>query len=42
MSLAKFFNFIEDEKKIYVNWENSDSFKSKKKRRIIFNYDATT
>ena len=30
MSLAKFFNFIEDEKKIYVNWENSDSFKSKK------------
>ena len=30
MSLTKFFNFIEDEKKIYVNWENSDSFKSKK------------
>ncbi len=30
MSLPKFFNFIEDEKKIYLNWENSDSFKSKK------------
>jgi len=30
MPLSKFFNFLEDENKIYINWENSDSFKSKK------------
>ena len=30
MPLSKFFNFLEDENKIYINWEKSDSFKSKK------------
>ena len=30
MPLSKFFNFLEDENKIYTNWEKSDSFKSKK------------
>ena len=30
MPLSKFFNFLEDENKIYINWEKSDSFKSTK------------
>ena len=30
MPLSKFFNFLEDENKIYINWEKSDSFKFKK------------
>ena len=30
MPLSKFFNFLEDENKIYINWEKSESFKSKK------------
>ena len=30
MPLSKFFNFLEDENNIYINWEKSDSFKSKK------------
>ena len=30
MPLSKFFNFLEDENKIYINWEKSDSFKSNK------------
>ena len=32
MTLTKFFNFLEDEKIIYSNWERSNSFKSKKNR----------
>ena len=32
MPLSKFFNFIEDENKIYINWEKSDSFKYKKNK----------
>jgi len=32
MTLTKFFNFLEDEKIIYSNWERSSSFKSKKNR----------
>ena len=32
MPLSKFFNFLEDENKIYINWEKSDSFKSKKNK----------
>ena len=32
MTLQKFFNFLEDEKQIYVNWEKSDCFKSKKNK----------
>ena len=32
MPLSKFFNFIEDENKIYINWEKSDSFKFKKNK----------
>jgi len=28
MELAKFFDFLKDEKNIYSDWENSDSFKS--------------
>jgi valyl-tRNA synthetase len=30
MELAKFFDFLKDEKNIYSDWEKSDSFKSKK------------
>ncbi len=30
MDLSKFFDFLKDEKKIYSDWEKSDSFKSKK------------
>ena len=30
MELSKFFDFLEDEKNIYSDWEKSDSFKSKK------------
>ncbi|MDC1059977.1 valine--tRNA ligase [Alphaproteobacteria bacterium] len=30
MELSKFFDFLEDEKKIYSDWEKSNSFKSKK------------
>ncbi len=30
MELLKFFDFLEDEKNIYSDWEKSDSFKSKK------------
>ena len=40
MELSKFFDFLEDEKNIYSDWEKSNSFKSKK-YRIIFNYDAS-
>jgi len=32
MPLSKFFNFLEDENKIYINWEKSDSFKFKKNK----------
>ena len=32
MSLEKYFNFLEDEKIIYNNWEKSGSFKSKKSK----------
>jgi len=32
MTLPKFFNFLEDEKIIYSNWEGSGSFKSKKNK----------
>ena len=32
MTLPKFFNFLEDEKKIYMNWEKSESFKFKKNK----------
>ena len=30
MELSKFFDFLEDEKNIYSDWEKSKSFKSKK------------
>ena len=30
MELPKFFDFINEEKKIYSNWEKSDCFKAKK------------
>ncbi len=29
MELPKFFDFLDDEKKIYSNWEKTNSFKSK-------------
>ncbi len=32
MTLSKFFNFLEEEKNIYHNWEKTDSFKSKKNK----------
>ena len=32
MTLSKFFNFLEDEQKIYSDWEKSNSFKSKKNK----------
>ncbi|MDC0498589.1 valine--tRNA ligase [Alphaproteobacteria bacterium] len=32
MELSKFFDFLEDEKNIYSDWEKSDSFKSKKNK----------
>ena len=32
MTLSKFFNFLEEEKIIYYNWEKTDSFKSKKNK----------
>ncbi|MDC0624823.1 valine--tRNA ligase [Alphaproteobacteria bacterium] len=32
MELSKFFDFLEDEKKIYSDWEKSNSFKSKKNK----------
>ncbi|MDC0453189.1 valine--tRNA ligase [Alphaproteobacteria bacterium] len=32
MELSKFFDFLEDEKNIYSDWEKSDSFKSKKSK----------
>ena len=32
MPLSKFFNFLEDENKIYINWEKLDSFKFKKNK----------
>ena len=32
MTLSKFFNFLEEEKTIYYNWEKTDSFKSKKNK----------
>ena len=32
MQLAKFFNFLEDEKIIYADWERSNSFKAKKSK----------
>ena len=32
MPLSKFFNFLEDENKIYINWEKTDSFKFKKNK----------
>ena len=32
MELSKFFDFLEDEKNIYSDWEKSESFKSKKNK----------
>ena len=36
MDLAKFFDFLEDEKNIYCDWEKSNSFKSVKNKESYY------